>query len=226
MDSNNDSAAIEWDNVIKKEARGADNYDLGEVQKVTDNDILTQKGIMEKKWFQIPRQLAQGFDGNKLIFNINESEAKDLYVIDEPNSFPNDEMNNDNTDMGRETDTETIVPLIEEHLEPTKREVLEEAKIIKEPVRETMQVEMQLTHEELVIERRTLDEPRPTDQNPVESRTEIKIPLKREEIEINKQSYIKEEVIAKKRPVTETRTVTEEVASEKVSELSGVQEKL
>ena len=226
MDSNNDSPAIEWQNVIKKEARGADNYDLGEVQKVTDKDILTQKGIMEKKWFQIPRQLAQGFDGNKLIFNINESEAKDLYVIGEPNLSPNYEMNNANTDIGRETDTETTVPLIGEHLEPTKREVLQEAKIIKEPVRETKKVEMQLTHEELVIERKTLDEPRPTDQNPVESRTEIKIPLKREEIEINKQSYIKDEVIVKKRPVTETCTVTEEVGSEKVSELNGIQEKL
>jgi len=217
MDSNNDDSVIEWDNVIKKEARGADNYDLGEVQKVTNNDILTQKGIMEKKWFQIPKHLTQRFDGNKLIFNINESEAKDLYVIDDPTSSPTDEMKETNID----SETETTVPLIEEKIEPTKREVVEEAKIIKEPVRETKQVEMQLTHEELVIERKPLDEPHPTDQNPVESRTEIKIPLKREEIEINKQSYIKEEVIAKKKPVTETRTVTEEVTSEKVAELSG-----
>ena len=86
-------------------------------------------------------------------------------------------------------------------------------------MRETKQVEMELTHEELVIERKPLDEPRPTDQNPVESRTEIKIPLKREEIEVNKQSYVKEEIIAKKKPITETRTVSEEVTSEKVEEL-------
>jgi uncharacterized protein (TIGR02271 family) len=211
MDSDNESTTIEWDNVIKKEARGADDYDLGEVQEVTDNHILTQKGIMEKKWFQIPKHLAQGFDGNKLILNIIESDAKNLYVIDEPPSPPNDEMQNDNS--------ETTVPLIEERLEPTKREVVEEAKIIKEPVRETKQVEMDLTHEELVIERKPLDEPRPTDQNPVESRTEIKIPLKREEIEVNKQSYVKEEIIARKKPITETRTVSEEVTSEKVEEL-------
>jgi uncharacterized protein (TIGR02271 family) len=117
---------------------------------------------------------------------------------------------------GEDVGTDTTVPLIEERLEPTKREVIEEAKIIKEPITETKQVEMQLTHEELVIERKPLDEPRASEQEPVESRTEIKIPLKREEIEVNKQSYVKEEIIARKKPVTETRTVTEEVRSEKV----------
>ena len=57
-----------------------------------------------------------------------------------------------------------------------------------------------------------------TDDDPVESRTEIKIPLKREEIETTKQSYVKEEVIVTKKPVTETKTITEELRSEKLTE--------
>lgn len=199
------SSTIDWDSVIKKEARGIDDYDLGEIHEVTDDNVLTQKGIVEKKWFQIPKRLAQGFNGDMLVLNVTEAQAKDMYVIDRP---PDDKIEYD--------DVETTVPLIEEKLEPTKREVIEEAKIIKEPVRETKEVEVQLTHEELVIERRPLEEPRPTDEDPVDSRTEIKIPLGREEVEINKQSYIKEEIIAKKKPVTETRTVSEEVTSEKL----------
>ena len=57
-----------------------------------------------------------------------------------------------------------------------------------------------------------------TDEKPVETRTEIKIPLKREEIESTKKSYVIEEVIVKKKPVTETQTITEEVTSEKITE--------
>lgn len=209
MDTKNSSpGSIEWDSVIKKEARGIDDYDLGEVQEVTADHVLTQKGIVERKWFQIPKNLAQGFDGDVLTLNVTETQAKDLYVIDKPAS------------VGEEDGTETTVPLIEERLEPTKREVIEEAKIVKEPVTESKQVEMQLTHEELVIERRPLDEPRSTDQDPVESRTEIKIPLKREEVEVNKQSYVTEEIIAKKKPVTETRTVSEEIRSEKIENVN------
>ena len=208
MDSNNESGStIDWDLVVKKEARGTDDYDLGEVQEVTADNILTQKGIVEKKWFQIPKHLALGFDGDMLTLNVTEEQAKAMYVIDRPTEEKNQNER-----------SETIVPLIEEKLEPVKTEVIEEAKIIKKPVKETKQVEMNLTHEELVIERRPLDEPRPTDKDPVDSTTEIKIPLKREEVEINKQSYITEEIVAKKRPVTETRTISEEVTSEKLEE--------
>jgi uncharacterized protein (TIGR02271 family) len=197
---------IPWEEVIKKEARGTDNYDLGEVQQVTSDYVLTQKGIVEKKWFQIPKHLAKIYDGSMLTFGITETEAKHSYVLEEPPSEQNQE------------DNETTVPLIEEKLEPIKREITEEASIIKEPVRETQNVDVQLTHEELVIERRPLREPRPTDEKPVESRTETKIPLKREEVEVNKQSYVKEEIIARKKPVTETRSVSEEVTSERITE--------
>ena len=54
-----------------------------------------------------------------------------------------------------------------------------------------------------------------TDEKPVETRTEIKILLKREEIESTKQSYVKEEVIAS---IAETQNVTEEVTNEKITE--------
>jgi uncharacterized protein (TIGR02271 family) len=47
--------------------------------------------------------------------------------------------------------------------------------------KETKHIDVELTHEELVLERRPLAEPRMTDEEPVESRTEIKIRLKREE---------------------------------------------
>jgi uncharacterized protein (TIGR02271 family) len=40
--------------------------------------------------------------------------------------------------------------------------------------------------------------------------------LKQEEVHVTKQPYVKEEVSVKKKPVTETRTVTDKVTSEKV----------
>jgi uncharacterized protein (TIGR02271 family) len=55
------------------------------------------------------------------------------------------------------------------------------------------------------LERKPVTEPTPTDEKPVETRTEIKIPVKRDEIESTKQSYVKGEVIAMKKPVRETQ---------------------
>jgi hypothetical protein len=39
---------IDWDDVIKKEARGSDNEDLGEVQETGPDYVLLQKRIEEQ----------------------------------------------------------------------------------------------------------------------------------------------------------------------------------
>jgi uncharacterized protein (TIGR02271 family) len=44
--------------------------------------------------------------------------------------------------------------------------------------------------------------------------------LKSEEVQVTKQPYVKEEVAVKKKPVAETRTISDEVKSEKVN-ISG-----
>jgi hypothetical protein len=40
---------IDWDDVIKKEARGINDEDLGEVQEVGDTYVLVQKGLINKE---------------------------------------------------------------------------------------------------------------------------------------------------------------------------------
>ncbi len=42
------SKNIDWDEVIKKEARGSDNEDLGEVQETGQDYVLLQKRIEEQ----------------------------------------------------------------------------------------------------------------------------------------------------------------------------------
>ncbi|MGA9927214.1 MAG: YsnF/AvaK domain-containing protein, partial [Nitrososphaeraceae archaeon] len=180
---------------------------LGEVQEVNSDYVVTQKGILEKEWLHIPRNLVTRYDGNKLIFRVTKEEAETSYLR---NERPAEAVEDD--------DSETHIPMVEERLEPTTKVVIEQATIVKEPIKETKTIEVPLTHEELVIERKTVEDYRLTDEKPVDSRTEIKIPLKREEVEATKQSYVKEEIILTKKQVTETRTITEELASEKLTE--------
>jgi uncharacterized protein (TIGR02271 family) len=127
---------------------------------------------------------------------------------------------------------ETRFQVIEERLDVSKKESMEEATVIKEPIKETKTVEVQLTHEELIIEKRpaskmtsstttlTSEAPPSPPTSPeglVQTKTEINIPLMREEIIVSKKPYVKEEIVIKKKPVTETKTVTEQITSEKVS---------
>jgi uncharacterized protein (TIGR02271 family) len=73
-------------------------------------------------------------------------------------------------------------------------------------------------HEEVTMERRPAGETTSkATEGPVQSRTEFKVPLKKEEVEVTKQPYVKDEIFVKKKPVTETRQVIEEVTSERVN---------
>ena len=80
-------------------------------------------------------------------------------------------------------------------------------------------MQVPVTHEEVSIERRNpyCGEGQVASEGPVTSIEEISLPLKKEEVEVNKTPYVKEEVTVKKKPVTETREVTEEVTSERIS---------
>jgi hypothetical protein len=44
-----------WSDILKKEATGIDDCDLGEVQQIGTNFIVTEKGIINKKRYCIPK---------------------------------------------------------------------------------------------------------------------------------------------------------------------------
>jgi uncharacterized protein (TIGR02271 family) len=222
------SSSIDWDDVTKREARGSNDEDLGEVQEVGQNYVLVQRGMVNKKKFYIPRDLAESYDGTVLRFRISEEDAETRFLRDSPpprSSSTADERESsmskrDKTIGGEAEAEETTVPLTEEKLNVSKRASTREATITKEPVTETKTVEVPVTHEEISVERRPVSSDTTTRtaaaERPVQSRTETKVPLKKEEVEVTKQPYVKEEVAVKKKPVTETRTVSDEVTSEKV----------
>ncbi len=203
--------SIAWDDVIKKEARGAvDDSDFGEVQEIGQHYVLTQKGVMRKEKFYIPKYLVQGYDGSTLWFDASEDQLQG-WKRDAAPSY--DEYSRFRTaDMHR--DIETRIPVIEERLQVSKRVSTDEARITKKPVTETKTVEVPVTHEEITVERRPAGGT--STERPVSSGTEVNVPLSKEEVEVTKEPYVKEEVVVKKEPVTETRTVSDTVTSERV----------
>jgi hypothetical protein len=59
MASSNEGSAnnIDWDEVIKKEARGIDDADFGEVQLIMGDTVITEKGIADKGRFTCQKAL-------------------------------------------------------------------------------------------------------------------------------------------------------------------------
>jgi len=70
------SLNINWDEIIKKEARGIEDYDLGEVHEIQIDTVVTKKGVLYKDKFYLPKNLVEAYDGHKLSFRVTKDEAQ------------------------------------------------------------------------------------------------------------------------------------------------------
>ena len=219
------SSDIDWNDTIKKEARGSNDEDLGEVQDVSDGYVLVQRGMINKERFYIPKEQAESYDGSVLRFNLSEQEIVNRYAGDSPptsqEQYSTTDLETEGTQQQQEEEKEEegeveTIPLTEEKLDVSKDNQESQARLTRAPTTETKTVEVPVTHEELTIERRP-----PSGQTearePSKTKEDITIPLKKEDVNVSKTPYVKEEVAVKKKPVTETRQVSEEVTSEKIN---------
>ena len=201
---------INWNDVIKKEARGINNEDFGEVQDIQGQFVLVQKGIVNKEKFYIPKDLVESYDGYVLKFRFSEQELSQYY--DEDPLAIRDSNSLQETAHERETNEEHVTLTTEERLDISKKSQENQATITKKPVTETKTVEVSLTREKISIERRP-PSGQTQAQSPIQSKKEIKIPLKREEVKVTKKPYVKEEVIIKKKAFTDSKEITGDVTS-------------
>ncbi|WP_458746432.1 hypothetical protein [Candidatus Nitrosocosmicus sp. T] len=73
--------SIDWNDVIKKEARGINDADLGEVQEIRLDNVITKAGVVDKEVYSIPKNLAERYDGHNVWFRVTKEDAENLYKI-------------------------------------------------------------------------------------------------------------------------------------------------
>jgi len=72
---------IDWNDIIKKEARGINDADLGEVQEIRLDNIITRAGVVDKEVYSIPKNLVERYDGHNLWFRVTKEDAENIYKI-------------------------------------------------------------------------------------------------------------------------------------------------
>jgi hypothetical protein len=70
------SYTIDWSDVIKKEARGSGDEDLGGYKKWGKNYVVIRREMVNKEKFYIPIDMAESNDGDVLRFSIYENDGK------------------------------------------------------------------------------------------------------------------------------------------------------
>lgn len=216
-------AVANWDRIIHKNVRTLDNQGMGKVIAVpNDEDTIIVSSQSGSEQYRIPRSVVSGFNGAEVL--LNETAYKIMssssYRVDNAGAYEAKPSNILTEERQQQLgETTTTIPLIEERLNVSKKASTTQYTITKEPVTEKKTIEVPVTHEELVVEKRSPKDSSssPSAQGPVKSKTEIKVPLSREEPEVTKESFVKEEVVVKKKSITETKVVSDTIRSERIN---------
>jgi len=228
----NSNNNVNFDDTLDKEAVGIDGLDLGKVIEIGDTFVVTQRGLINKKKYHLPISSIESFDGEFLSLRINESDLKSYEQTEETIFEGYSEFKA--SDMSHEV--QTTIPVIDEELEVTKKTIEENVQIVKEPIKKTKSDEIELSYDKVTIIKRPINGDINTANDSItksnsstikgiedssvgdsNNKTEIIITLEREEPVITKRSFVKEEIVVKKKPIFETKTITNELIHEQVN---------
>jgi stress response protein YsnF len=217
----------DWNSIINKDVKTADYQNAGKVFSVPENEdvvILSYEGSSADYHYKIPRSYVQGFDGPFLLLSITRTEMAN-YEIRDIETYAAQLRSIKKEEEGKKM----VFPVVEEKLNISKKVLTDEVIITKEPITETKTVDVSVMSEVLVIEKRpptdevdsssnittaTKTLPEKTKQSSSTTNTEIRIPLTVEQAEIKKEPYVIEEILIRKEPITETKTIRSTLTTE------------
>ncbi|WP_419954669.1 YsnF/AvaK domain-containing protein [Neobacillus niacini] len=114
-----------------------------------------------------------------------------------------------------ETDKQQSLELREEQLDVNKQRVQTgEVEVKKDVVEEQKTVNIPVTHEEVYVERRSVDKTDADTITPMGDAEAIHVPIVEEKVEVTKKPVVAEELVIGKKQVTETQQVTENIKRE------------
>jgi uncharacterized protein (TIGR02271 family) len=228
------ATTVSWKEAHKKEARGVNGYDLGEVQDTGTYYVHTQKGVGSHTQFYIPKKYFSSFDGRTVRFDVGATQANEFVG----NKYPTDEEYRakyepkpkmapamaaaaaprviPSTGPMAGTDIVERIPIMTEHLDVSKHMHEDEVIITKTPYMENQTRDVGVMHEEIRIEEAKPGNMTrmPEAKRDMNSET-IRVPVRHEDVDVTRTPEVKEEVIVHRTPVTETRHISEQVRSEK-----------
>jgi uncharacterized protein (TIGR02271 family) len=197
-----------------------DQYDTSDLQ-----GSFTGLNIPEQRSRYFQHRITNSQKGAVVTVNAGDRVAEAESILRRYNADLGEDAENYNyseteTDSSRQprfdqSESQNNIQLLGEVLRVHKDRVNRgEVRIRKEVITETQTVQVPVTREELVVERRPVDQATPATGSIGES--EVRIPLSEERASVDKSTVVREEVAVGKKPVQEVRDVSGEVRREEL----------
>jgi uncharacterized protein (TIGR02271 family) len=223
-----ESTTEQWVIPEGTEVFAADGDKVGKVVAVDPAYLVVEKGWLFPTDYYVPRNAIGSYDGDKAYLTVTKDQALSqswdaapgMAAATQPYATEDRALGTEPAPVagtGRAATGETVrVPIHEEKLTATKRPVeAGTVRINKDVVAEERTMDVPVTEEHLVVNRRVVDRDAPADA-PAYKEDTIEIPLLSEEVDVQKRNRVVEEIEIGKEKVQRTERVAGTVRREEV----------
>ena len=187
----------------------ADGDKVGDVSEVRGDYLVLSKGFLFTKELYVPASAIGRVEHDRVYLTV----SKDQIEAQGWDRMPETGATTERRERATEREGGEHVQLREEELRARKEQVeTGQVGIRKDVVAEERTMEVPVTREEAVVERRPVER-RPADA-PIGEGETARVPLREERVEVDKQPVVYEEVEIGKREVQETERVSDTVRRE------------
>ena len=98
---------ISWDKAIGKEVKSSDKKGVGKIQSVNTEYIKTKEGFVSKKYYFIPKQYVQRFDGDNIWISLTKDDLKERFEREDASQIRAEKFQGQSTTATKTTSATT-----------------------------------------------------------------------------------------------------------------------
>ena len=83
----NESSEFDWNQIVTKSVETKDGKDLGKVDGLEDLDFVVKDGIIDPKYYRIPRDKVEAYDNGKVRLSVSEEHARSKFQKSNPGYY-------------------------------------------------------------------------------------------------------------------------------------------
>jgi uncharacterized protein (TIGR02271 family) len=188
---------------------------IGDVNDVQSDYLVLTKGLIFLKDIYVPLDAIETVDTSDQTVTLNVRKAD----IDESrwSQAPTSGSSRDMLAGDRSNNEDAVMTVKEERIRAEKaRKQTGEVAVGKRVVEQQADMEIPVTREEVQVSRRRVDRAANATEDFTEDEGTIRVPVTAEQVNVTKEPRVVEEVVVSKRPVTETKRVSDTVRREEV----------
>lgn len=78
---------LDWNQIVTKSVETSDGKELGKVDGLEDLDFIVKEGLIDPKYYKIPRDKVESYNNGKVRLSLSEEQAKAEFERSSPEYY-------------------------------------------------------------------------------------------------------------------------------------------